>query len=131
MGRAGGGGENGRRRAWSLLLLLHSQPSPYGFIWCLLLGSFFLLLLYPHMRRCRKGSVFQSPFDNFRENRNRSFYNFPTTCRKRISIIRVRKVLFSPWSYHKFNIYYLSMYVFLYGNNFIPLSYKRKNRNLE
>ena len=22
------------------------------------------------------------------------------------------------------------MYVFLYGNNFIPLSYKRKNRNL-
>ena len=64
---------------------------------------FFLLLLYLHMRRGRKGSFFQSPFDNFRENRNRSFYNFPTTCRKRISIIRVRKVLFSPWSYHKFN----------------------------
>ena len=75
--------------------------------------------------------VFQSPFDNFRENRNRSFYNFPATCRKRISIIRVRKVLFSPWSYHNLIIYYLSMYVFLHGNNFIPLSYKRKNRNLE
>ena len=72
---------------------------------------FFLLLLYLHMRRGRKGSFFQSPFDNFRENRNRSFYNFPTTCRKRISIIRVRKVLFSPWSYHKFNnILFINVY---------------------
>ena len=45
----------------------------------------FLLLLYLHMRRGRKGSLNQSPFDNFRENRNRFFYiYFPTTCRKRI-----------------------------------------------
>ena len=100
VGGGGGGGGGGPGRCCSCSI---PNPAPTVSFGVCNQVRFFLLLLYLHMRRGRKGSFFQSPFDNFRENRNRSFYNFPTTCRKRISIIRVRKVLFSPWSYHKFN----------------------------
>ena len=70
------GSGDGRRRAWSLLLL-HHAPFPTQLLRFHLTFAtrfVFLLLFYLHMRRGRKGSLFQSPFDNFRENRNRFFY---------------------------------------------------------
>ena len=74
---AGGGGGGGWEEAGLVIAaptLLPSQPlrSHLTFVTRLV----FLLLLNLHVRRDRKGSLFQSPFDNFRENRNRSFYTF-------------------------------------------------------
>ena len=86
---AGGGGGGGGGGGWEEAGLVIAAPTPFPtqllrFHLTFVTRFVFLLLLYLHMRRGRKGSLFQSPFDNFRENRNRFFLYFPTTCRKRI-----------------------------------------------
>ena len=74
MGGGGGG--------WEVAGLVIAAPTPFPtqllrFHLTFVTRFVFLLLLYLHMR--------PSPFDNFRENRNRFLYiYFPTTCRKRI-----------------------------------------------
>ena len=68
VGGAGGGGGGGGREEAGLVI-----AAPTVFPTQLLRSHlvfvtrfFFLLLLYLHMCRGRKGSFFQSPFDNFR-----------------------------------------------------------------
>ena len=73
LGRGGGGG------GWEEAGLVIAAPTPFPtqllrFHLTFVTRFVFLLLLYLHMRRGRKGSLFQSPFNNFRENRNRFFY---------------------------------------------------------
>ena len=74
LGRGGGGG-------WEEAGLVIAAPTPFPtqllrFHLTLVTRFVFLLLFYLHMRRGRKGSLFQSPFDNFRENRNRFLFLF-------------------------------------------------------
>ena len=91
----------------------------------------FLLLLYLRMCRCRKGLLFNNLFDSSGESEPVILY-FSTTCREEIKIIRVLKVLFFyPGHIINFLSIYLSVHVFLYENDFMPLSYKRKNRSSE
>ena len=61
----------------------------------------------------------------------RSFRALSITFGRGFQKFGFEKCCFHPGHIINLIIYYLSMYVFLYGNNFIPLSYKRKNRNLE
>ena len=87
---AGGGGGGGKW--WEEAGLVIAAPTPFPtqllrFHLTFVTRFVFLLLLYLHMRRGRKGSLFQSLFDNFRENRNRFFfiYTFQRRAERRFS----------------------------------------------
>ena len=75
--KGGGGGGCGLEETGLVIAAPTPLPSQLLRFHVMFVTRFvFLLLLNLLMRRGRKGSLFQSPFDNFRENRNRSFYTF-------------------------------------------------------
>ena len=72
LGRGGGGGGGGKGggSGWEEAGLVIAAPTPFPtqllrFHLTFVTRFVFLLLLYLHMRRGRKGSLFQSPFDIF------------------------------------------------------------------
>ena len=81
VGAGAGGGGGG----WEEAGLVIAAPFPtqlLRFHLTFVTRFVFLLLVYLHMRRGRKGSLFQSPFDNFRENRNRFFFKLSNDVQK-------------------------------------------------
>ena len=78
VGGGGGGGGDWREEAGLVVAApapFPTQPLRFHLVFVTRFVFFFVIVVPSHAPG-RKGSFFQSPFDNFRDNRNRSFYNF-------------------------------------------------------